>query len=245
MKVFEKISMSLLASALVLGLASCASTKTEESTKETQKNNVNNTAHVERFAVDWDGAEFGQAVPDWVNVFEKEGAEADGVPTKIKTAAKGKRTFISRGENGNKNLAREQARNGYAFQIAQELNTIARTTYNEVIVESEKTQATIQGTASQAQFTGWERLGETWVQMRLIDHDKNDKITDTYYYYCVYACDKESFSLQAKKYLSNLLGEVVASEYRQKAEAMTDELVKKISAQDNLSNSIWEVSDED
>ncbi len=147
-------------------------------------------------------------------------------------------TILAEGENSDKKLAREEARNSYSFQIAQMLNTVALTTYNEVIDNNEKTQATLQATASEAQFTGWERIGETWVQVRTVDNDKNGKITDTYRYYCLFACDKESFEAQAKMYLSKLLGEVVESKNRQKVEEYTDNCVKKVSNKGSLSTEV-------
>lgn len=238
MKKIHTISTILVASALAMVAASCASNNVAQAPQQTERPKKEKVVHVERYPIDWDGSEMGNDKPEWPGSYKEEGIEASDLPKKIKSAANGKMTILVEDENSDKKLAREAARNAYAFQIAQQLNTIALTTYNTVIDNNEKTQATLQATASKAQFTGWERIAETWIQLRIVDHDKGDKITDTYRYYCVYAIDKDSFEAQANKYLSDILGEVVESKNRQKVNEMTDNLVKEISDKGYLSKDV-------
>ena len=231
MKKFGKISMSLLTAALILGFAGCASTQPASAEKETVKESSgkNGIQGTSRSTIDWDGSEFGSEPPAWVDAFKKEGPESPDVPKRIKDSSKGKIVILVDSENANKEIAREAARNEYAFQIAQSLNTMAASKYTGVIDETEISRGTIQAAVSRAQFTGWQRIGETWTLVRVKDHDRNDKITDTYHYYCVYACDKASFEAQGKKYLTNLIGEAAKSDNRKEAEALADDLMKEIS----------------
>lgn len=237
MKKIQKLLSVIMGIAFVLAFASCATTK--EAGKEASAP-AKKVVHVERYAIDWDGAEMGSDKPEWPVGYKEDGMDSMDIPAKIKNAANGKITILIEGEHEEKKLAREQARNGLGFQLAQQLNTVALTTYNEVIEEGEQSQQTLQATASKAQFTGFERIGETWVQVRTVDHDKDDKITDVYRYYDLFACDKDSFAKQAKKYLNDVLGEVTKSEDRNKVEDMSASLVDDLNAKGSISQPVSE-----
>ena len=130
-----------------------------------------------------------------------------------------------------KGLTREEARNALSFQLAQQLNTRAIATFNQVIDDKEQAQETINATASKAQFTGFERVAETWV-FRLKTDKRKDKTTEEYTYYELFVCDRDVFKQQVDKYLSEIAGKVVKPENMQKANELRDELVNEFANND-------------
>ena len=210
--------------ALVLMVVGCATTQTaEQETKTQKKQNL-----IEYENIDWDGAVAGKDLPEWPYYLDDEGLDAlDDYPG-IREKIGNNKFFLTQGSNKDKKLAREEARNTLSFQIAQQLNTNAITTFNEVIDDREQAQETINAVASKAKFTGFERVAETWVFRLKIDHTKNDKTTEEYTYYDIFVCERDVFERQLNKYLSDIIGEVVKSENMQRANELRDGLVDEL-----------------
>ncbi|MCR4714765.1 MAG: hypothetical protein K5751_10380 [Treponemataceae bacterium] len=187
---------------------------------------------IEYQVIDWDGAASGKKQSEWPSEIKNLGISAlDDYPG-IKEIVGNKKWFLTEGKNKNEKLAREEARNTLAFQIAQELNTNAISTFNEVIDEIEQAQETINASASKARFTGFERAAETWVYRLEIDHTANDKTTKEYVYYDLFVVDPDVFEQQVNKYLSDIIGQVVKSENLQRANELRDGLVHELMSDD-------------
>lgn len=208
----------------VLTVVGCATGKTSEQETKNQKKQL----LIEYENIDWDGAVAGKDMPEWPYYLEDEGLDAlDDYPG-IREKIGNNKFFLTQGANKDKKLAREEARNTLSFQIAQQLNTNAITTFDEVIDDREQAQETINAVASKAVFTGFERVAETWVFRLKIDHTKNDKTTEEYTYYDIFVCDRDVFQRQLDKYLSEIIGEVVKSENMQRANQLRDGLVNEL-----------------
>lgn len=229
MKKSKLLAVLVTGIALSFAITGCASTKQTESAKTQKK-----TRAIEYELVDWDGAVTGKDVAEWPFNLQEDGVAAFDDYEGIKTKVGKNKFFLTYGENTDKKLAREEARNALAFQIAQQLNTKALATFDQVIDDKEQAQETINATASKATFTGFERVAETWVYRIKTDHTKDDKTTDEYTYYCLFVVDPEVYQAQLEKYLGDIIGKVVKSENMQEAsnlrKQLTDELMNNDTA---------------
>ncbi len=223
MKRFGMIAALIAGIAMVLSIVGCATTQpAEQETKTTQRKQRT----IEYETIDWDGAIGGKDLAEWPYNLQDEGISAlDDYPG-IKEKVDGKKFFITSAENEKKNLAREESRNAISFQLAQQFSQRALATFDQVIDNHEEAQETINSAAAKAQFTGFERVAETWVFRLKTDHSKKDKTTEEYTYYDLFACEEDVFKAQAEKYLNDILGTlVIKSENMKKAEELRDGLI--------------------
>lgn len=225
----KKFALLVASAVFAITVVSCATTKGTQEPQKTQKKEETITYEV----IDWDGAVVGKDLAKWPYNLTNDGLEALEDYPGIKEKVGDNKYFITNGENTNKKLAREEARNALSFQLAQQLNTRAIATFNQVIDDNDKEQAqeTINATASKAQFTGFERVAETWV-FRLKTDKRKDKTTEEYTYYELFVCDRDVFKQQVDKYLSEIAGKVVKPEDMQKANELRDELVNEFANND-------------
>lgn len=229
MKKMKSLATLIAVVSISFAAISCASTKGADSAPaKSPKAQRSITYEV----IDWDGAVTGKDIAEWPYNLQDEGLSAlDDYPG-IKEKVGNNKFFLTTGENTDKKLAREEARNAVSFQLAQMLNTKAIATFNQVIDDNEQAQETINATASKAQFTGFERVAETWVFRLKTNHLKNDKQTEEYTYYELFVCDRDVYQQQVEKYLSDILGKVVKSENMQKANKIRDGLVDELMSND-------------
>ena len=222
--IFGVMSLMLCAAVFVTG---CGSTKVESGQIE-KKASAKKQKSIEYENIDWDGAVVGKDPAEWPFSLKDNGLDGlenyPGILGKIGN----KHYFLTEGENTNKKLAREEARNELSFQIAQQLNTSALDSFDRVIDNREQAQETIGGIASEAKFTGFERIAETWFFRLKTDHTRKDKATEEYSYYCLYVIAPDVFQPQCDKYLSDVIGKIVKSENQQEAEKIRKELVNQI-----------------
>lgn len=223
----KKFALLVASAVFVITAVSCATTKGTQEPQKTQKKEKTITYEL----IDWDGAVAGKDLAEWPYNLQDDGLEALEDYPGIKEKVENNKYFITYGENTNKKLAREEARNALSFQLAQQLNTRAIATFNQVIDDKEQAQETINATASKAQFTGFERVAETWV-FRLKTDKRKDKTTEEYTYYELFVCDRDVFKQQVDKYLSEIAGKVVKPENMQKANELRDELVNEFANND-------------
>ncbi len=223
MKKIRTLVALAMGTAFAFAAISCATNQQTASTEKKEKKQRT----IEYENIDWDGAVAGKDIATWPFDLQDDGLEAlDDYPG-IKDKVGRNKYFLVQGENSNQKLAREEERNQLSFQLAQQLNTRAIATFNEVIDNREQAQETINATASKAQFTGFERVAETWIFRLKTDHSKNDKKTEEYTYYGLYVCDVDVFQQQVDKYLSDIIGQVVKSENMQRANELREGLVKE------------------
>ena len=222
-KFFGAISLMLSVTVFVI---SCASTKVDSG--QNGKKTYAKQRSIEYEIIDWDGAVVGKDPAEWPFNMRDDGLNGLEDYPGIKEKVGNKHYFVTEGENTNKKLAREEARNELAFQIARQLNVSALDSFDRVIDNREQAQETLGGTASEARFTGFERVAETWFFRLKTDHTKKDKTVEEYTYYCLYVIDPDIFQPQCDKYLADIIGKIVKSENQQEANKIRKELVSEI-----------------
>ena len=223
MKRFGMIAALIAGIAMVLSIVGCATTQpAEQETKTAQRKQKT----VEYEIIDWDGAIGGKDMAEWPFYLQDDGLKAlDDYPG-IKEKVEGKKYFLTTASNEKKNLAREESRNALSFQLASQFSQRALGTFAQVIDNNEESQETINSAAQKAQFTGFERVAESWVFRLKIDHSKKDKTTEEYTYYDLFACEEDIFKAQVEKYLNDIIGNVVIkSENMKRAEELRDGLI--------------------
>ena len=203
--IFSAMSLMLCVTVFVTG---CGSTKVESGQKKVSEKKQKS---MEYENIDWDGAVVGKDPAEWPYSLKDDGLDGLQDYPGIREKIGNKQWFITEGENSNKKLAREEARNELSFQIAQQLNTGAIDSFDRVIDNREQAQETIGEIASGARFTGFERIAETWYFRLKTDHTKKDKTTEEYTYYCLYVIDPDVFQPQCDKYLGDIIGKMVQS----------------------------------
>ena len=226
MKKVLSLAAVLIAAAMLIGCASTQKAETAPAKTAAKQRSITYET------IDWDGAVSGKDMAEWPFNLQDDGLSALEDYPGIMEKVGNNKYFLTTGENTNKKLAREEARNAISFQLAQMLNTKALATFDQVIDDREQAQETINATASKAQFTGFERVAETWVFRLKTNHLKNDKQTEEYTYYDLFVCDRDVYQQQVEKYLSDILGKVVKSENMQKANQLRDGLVDELMTND-------------
>ncbi len=212
-----------------LGLLGCASNKQSETTATTTKS----SRSVTRETLDWKGSGLGAEIPDWAIATAEE--RFDELPSDMQKRLEGKYYITIVTERVRKDaestkdlkMAQEVAAANYMVNIARSINSAVDVRFNGVLSANEDSQKTLVATASNARFSGFTRMADSWVLVRIKDNDKGT-MNDIYTVVQIYACDEKLFQEQAANYIREIAGKVPDSADMQKAAEMADEIAASI-----------------
>lgn len=219
---------NLFLAALVLSagtyLTSCAST--DDSSKKT----ISTSSSVIRETIDWQGAVVNRDPPVWV--YDALASDYDSLESgELSSKLKDKYYVVVQGSRAKKTdrdlkLLESSVTANYMVQIAQTLNNGVDQRFSGALSTNEDSQKQLTATATEAKFTGFQKVGDYWLLQRITDKT-NDKTTENYTVVQVYACEKELWQQQAAAYIQQL-GLNADSPDLKKAVNMADEIAASL-----------------
>lgn len=228
----KKIFIAFVAMAVGFFAISCGTTTSvDKASSNAEKGASAKTVMRER--IDWKGAGVGADVPDWVVAATED--DFEGLPADMQKRLDGKFYLIMTTERVRKEvgstkdlkMAQEAAAAGYMVNIARSLNAAVDARFSGVLSANEDSQKTLMATAANARFTGFTRVADSWVLLRVNDL-LAQKVTDIYTVVQIYACDQNLWQKQAANYIREFAKENPDSADMQKAAAMADDIAVSI-----------------
>ncbi|MCR5217832.1 hypothetical protein [Treponema sp.] len=222
----KKTNLFLAAVILSAGayLTGCASTE------ETSDKSLSTGSSVTRETIDWQGAVVNRDPPVWV--YDALASDYDSLENgELASKLKDKYYVVVSGSRAKKSdrdlkLLESSVTANYMVQIAQTLNNGVDQRFSGALSTNEDTQKQLTATATEAKFTGFQKVGDYWLLQRVTDK-KNDKTTENYTVVQVYACEKELWQQQAAAYIQQL-GLNADSPDLKKAGEMADEIASSL-----------------
>lgn len=208
----------VLATAFLASLAfiSCGSTKSVQESKYKGEEPVMNAS--KRQIIDYQGAEFGSAVPQWV-VDLSAGQYSESALTKTMPDLKGKKIFVTIANGDNLEFVRQWTDLVQVeTEVASSLERVAAKAVEARMSgdgAQEGTEVTDKQSIEQAlnmyrtsltsvRFSGLEKTAQYWTLSQRID-SKKQPLGDPYYtYYAVWTMDKELFNSQLNTAIRNI-----------------------------------------
>ncbi len=214
-----KMSMGLLFAGAFL-LAGCKSTDTKVSKSVTTE------------IIDFRGAEFSTEPAAWVKTAVMENAvDKETLPSSVQDQLAGKHYIITVTDgtaNQALNVVETRAKAKYLQDIALSLNAIVVTQVSADNADADE----LTSAAAVAEFTGFSKVTESWVQKRVTD--KTKKTTkDVYSFIAIYACDNTLWQQQAADY-ARKIGQQTQSENLKKATERADSIAEAAMAQNGV-----------
>ena len=107
--------------------------------------------------------------------------------------------------------AQQIAQADYMSCIARNLNTGIDAYAKGSLTNNKDTKKYLQDAASNAKFSGFNKVTESWVLTRSYSSKKKANV-DTYKVFQIYACDKGSWQSQAQSYIKNVCSQDTTNE---------------------------------
>lgn len=202
----KKTILILASVALLAGLTSCNSTNVKPSKLKGAEAVM---ATKGREIVDYQGAMFGNPIPEWV-MYVSEG-QYSRLP-EVMPNLKGKKVFIASQRGDNLDFVKTWSEsNGIKTKVAEifesNIALAAETNLDGVQVKDKSTTTKSVKQLTEAltsvTYTGLEEQAHYWIQTEKKDDDGN-VIESTYEYYLVYAMDEELFDKQLEQAMSSV-----------------------------------------
>ena len=208
----------VLAAALVASVAllSCGSTKSVEGSK--YKGDEPDMKTVKRQIIDYQGAEFGSAIPQWV-IDLSAGQYSESALAKSMPDLKGKKIFVTIANGDNLEFVRQWTDLVQVeTEVASSLERVAAKAV-EARMSGSGAQAGTETTDKQSieqalnmyrtsltsvRFSGLEKTAQYWTLSQKIDA-KKQPVGDAYYtYYAVWTMDQKLFDSQLNTAIKNI-----------------------------------------
>lgn len=212
----KKLSVLVAALTSALLLSSCGSTKSVEESK--YKGEEPDMKTVKRQIIDYQGAEFGSAVPQWV-VDLSGGQYSESALSKTMPDIKGKKIFVTIANGDNLEFVRQWTDLVQVeTEVASSLERVAakaveaRMSGNGAQEGSEVTdkQSIEQAlnmyrtSLTSVRFSGLEKTAQYWTQSQRIDGKKQPVGEPYYTYYAVWTMDQKLFDSQLNTAIKNI-----------------------------------------
>ena len=201
---------------LAVSLLSCGSTKSVTESK--YKGNEPDMKALKRQIVDYQGAEFGSPVPQWV-VDLSAGQYSESALSKTMPDLKGKKIFVTIANGDNLEFVRQWTD---LVQVETEVaSSLGRGAANAVearmsgsgaqegteVTEKQSMEQTLnmyRTSLSSVRFSGLEKTAQYWTLSQKIDAKKNPVGEPYYTYYAVWTMEKDLFDKQLDTAIKNI-----------------------------------------
>ncbi len=201
---------------LAVSLLSCGSTKSVTESK--YKGNEPDMKALKRQIVDYQGAEFGSPVPQWV-VDLSAGQYSESALSKTMPDLKGKKIFVTIANGDNLEFVRQWTDLVQVeTEVASSLERVAAKAVEArmsgsgaqegtEVTEKQSMEQTLnmyRTSLSSVRFSGLEKTAQYWTLSQKIDAKKNP-VGDPYYtYYAVWTMEKDLFDKQLDTAIKNI-----------------------------------------
>ena len=212
----KKLSVLVAAVASALLLASCGSTKSVEASK--YKGEEPDMKASKRIIVDYQGAEFGSAIPQWV-VDLSGGQYSESVLSRTMPDIKGKKIFVTIANGDNLEFVRQWTDLVQVeTEVASSLERVAAKAVEARMTGSGSQSGTevqdkqsieqalnmYRTSLTSVRFSGLEKTAQYWTLSQKID-GKKQPVGDAYYtYYAVWTMDQKLFDAQLNTAIKNI-----------------------------------------
>ncbi|MBP5438384.1 MAG: hypothetical protein J6Y30_10430 [Treponema sp.] len=167
--------------------------------------------------IDWEGRSASEDVPAWIEPALNN--DLDNLPSSLQQKLKNKYFIVieSRRDRMDKTSdeelkqAQKIAQTDYMSCIARNLNTGIDAYAKGSLTNNKDTKKFLQDAASNAKFSGFSKVADSWVVTRSYSSKKKANV-DTYKVFQIYACDKGSWQSQAQSYIKNVCSQDTTNE---------------------------------
>ncbi|MBQ9909087.1 MAG: hypothetical protein IJM48_04745 [Treponema sp.] len=201
---------------LAVSLLSCGSTKSVTESK--YKGNEPDMKALKRQIVDYQGAEFGSPVPQWV-VDLSAGQYSESALSKTMPDLKGKKIFVTIANGDNLEFVRQWTDLVQVeTEVASSLERVAAKAVEArmsgsgaqegtEVTEKQSMEQTLnmyRTSLSSVRFSGLEKTAQYWTLSQKIDAKKNPVGEPYYTYYAVWTMEKDLFDKQLDTAIKNI-----------------------------------------
>ncbi|MCR4821505.1 MAG: hypothetical protein K5873_01370 [Treponema sp.] len=212
----KKLLILAIAALASISFVSCGSTKSVEASKF--KGEEPEMKALKRVIIDYQGAEFGSAVPQWV-VSLSEGQYSSSALSKIMPELKDKKTFVTISNGDNLEFVRQWTDLVQVeTEVASSMERVAAKAVEAKMSgdgaqegsETTKKQSMEQALSmyrtslTSVRFSGLEKAAQYWTLSQKVD-EKKQPVGDPYYtYYAVWSMDKKIYDKQLDEAFKNI-----------------------------------------